>query len=270
MHTKTLYINLVGRIGNNLFQIAAAMSLAKRHKAKVVAIPDPYYRLPFPDEGKSLYVYLKPYQKAFFRNIEISRNFPDSFVKYDEPSFCYNELPFADKIYLFGYFQSEKYFDIPYIRKTFSISPQNRSSLMDKFGNLLNLNPVSINVRRGDYLLQTDYHPVCSIEYYQKCIDLIGRERCFIVTSDDVAWCKENFKGKNFHVIEEITPLENLYLQSLCHGHIISNSTFSWWGAWLNPNMGKKVFAPRKWFGKRLSHHETKDLFPQNWIVVEE
>ena len=114
MLQKKIYVNLVGRIGNNLFQIAAAMSLAKRYRAKVVAIPNPYYNLPFPDEDKSLYDYLKPYREAFFRNVEITRNIPDSFVKYDELSFCYNELPFVDKIYLFGYFQSEKYFDIPY------------------------------------------------------------------------------------------------------------------------------------------------------------
>lgn len=269
MHSNhTIYVNLMGRIGNNLFQVATAMSLAKRMRAKVVAVPNPYYVLPPPDEGKSLYDYLQPYMSTFLQNIEIANELPDNVFIYKEPSFSFHELPFTDRLYLYGYFQSEKYFDIPYIRKSFSISKKLKESLVYRYGHLLQKNPVSVNVRRGDYLLLQNQHPVCSVDYYFKCMEEIGKRRCYIVTSDDIQWCRQNFVGDNYHIIDNITPLENLYLQSLCRDHIISNSTFSWWGAWLDPNPEKIVLAPLRWFGTELSYIDTKDLLPNNWICI--
>lgn len=269
MHDQIVYVDLKGRIGNNLFQLAAAHSLATRHGARVVAIPNPNYILPFPDSGKTLYEYLLPYKDTFFRDTELMNIMPEMAIPYIEPSFSYNELPYVTKIYLIGYFQSEKYFDKKLIREKFSISKYMRESLMEKYGHLICKKPVSINVRRGDYLLHPNHHPVCNIKYYLKCISLIGSDRFFLITSDDAQWCKKNFQRENFHVIDDISPLQSLYLQSMCCDHIISNSTFSWWGAWLNPNKDKKVLAPKTWFGPNMAFNDTKDLFPHDWFLVE-
>ena len=270
MQQKTVFVNLMGRIGNILFQTATALSLAREHNARVVAIPSPTYILPAPDNGKSLLDYLTPYRDIFFKNVEITDELPDKAIVYVEPSFEYRNLPFADNLYLIGFFQSEKYFDVQYIRKEFSIEESVYTMLTERYGYLLKQAPVSINVRRGDYLLQPNHHPVCSLEYYRKCIEMAGADRCFVVTSDDIDWCKNNFYGYNFHFVSDVSPLENLFLQSMCCDHIISNSTFSWWGAWLDPNSNKKVFAPKRWFGRELQHHNTKDLLPEGWIIVDE
>ena len=128
--------------------------------------------------------------------------------------------------------------------------------------------PVSINVRRGDYLNFSDHHPVQPLSYFKDAIEIIGTNRHYLITSDDTNWCKENFVGENFHVIEDIAPVENLYLQSLCYDHIISNSTFSWWGAWLDNKRNKRVISPKLWFGPKLSHITTKDLIPKAWLAI--
>jgi hypothetical protein len=89
----------------------------------------------------------------------------------------------------------------------------------------------------------------------------------FIVFSDDEKWIKENIKGKNIIYIQRNHDYIDLYLMSQCNHNIIANSTFSWWGAWLNNNQNKKVVAPTKWFGvnKKL---DTKDLIPETWIKI--
>lgn len=140
--------------------------------------------------------------------------------------------------------------------------------MQEKYGSLLKEDVCSINVRRGDYLNCSDYHPVCSLEYFNQAIDRIGRDKQFLITSDDLPWCKENFIGDHFHFADRTVPEENLYLQALCTNNIISNSTFSWWGAWLNPNVNKKVIAPKVWYGPQAADLNTQDLLPDSWIQI--
>ncbi|MFH5955214.1 alpha-1,2-fucosyltransferase, partial [Clostridium perfringens] len=91
----------------------------------------------------------------------------------------------------------------------------------------------------------------------------------YMIFSDDLEWCKSEFVGDQFHFSEERDPVKDLGNFISCSNHIIANSSFSWWGAWLSPYKDKKVIAPRNWFGPKLAPtHNTKDLLPPNWIVI--
>jgi hypothetical protein len=125
-------------------------------------------------------------------------------------------------------------------------------------------NPVSIHIRRGDYINHPNYW-VVTPEYIQNALSQFNdKEYTFLVFSDDIKWCKQVFpEGVVF--IEGNDQFEDLCLMSLCDHNIIANSTFSWWGAFLNQNSNKKVVAPKNWF---TSSKSIDDLYPNSWIVL--
>jgi Glycosyl transferase family 11 len=103
----------------------------------------------------------------------------------------------------------------------------------------------AIHVRRGDYVHRTQYNPVCSLDYYRSAIELFAADTAFLVFSDDIEWCKQRFDSPRFTFSEQRAPSDSvlggnlqeeidLYLMSMCQHQIIANSTFSWWGSWLN------------------------------------
>lgn len=267
MYTKpTIYASLIGRIGNNLFQIAAVASLAKKYNCAYAVIPYPYM-LPEPDNCL-LSDYLRQFKDTLLKDICIQNTHPEQYNIYNEPHYHYQQIPFQENIFLCGYFQSEKYFDQPLIKELFKIPLSVKDILQTKYGSLLREDITSINVRRGDYLNCSEYHPVCSLDYFKRAIDIIGRDKLFMITSDDLTWCKKNFTGDNFYFADRTAPEENLYLQSLCKNNIISNSSFSWWGAWLNPYKNKKVIAPKIWYGPQAASLNFQDLLPETWIKI--
>lgn len=262
--TNTVYVSLICRIGNLLFQIAVAASLAKKHNCKLVAILSDYWA-PEPDNCY-LSEYIKPFQENILRKISFSDEQPERYKLYIEPYFHYSPIPFRDGIFLHGLFQSEKHFDKAYIRELFSIDAETEKYINETYGFITEGNITSINVRRGDYLQQQESHPVCNLDYFFRAIERIGSKERFLICSDDIAWCKENFKGENFFFVEHVSPVIDLYVQTMCSNNIISNSTFSWWGAWLNPNPDKLVIAPQRWFGPKKEYLQTHDLLPDEWI----
>lgn len=264
---NAIYVRLIGRMGNNMFQLAAAASLAYRMGVDCYAYPDPNYWAPEPDKC-FLPDYIAGLKHTLFRNFNFIDKLPDSFWICQEMDFAYHLLPHEKNMCLSGYFQSERYFHKPLIRELFKVDEHLKDKLTKRYQTLLAHKPASINVRRGDYLNVCDHHPVQPLSYFKDAIEIIGSNRHYLITSDDTKWCKENFIGDNFHVIEDITPVENLYLQSLCYDHIISNSTFSWWGAWLDNKRNKRVISPKQWFGPKLSHLNTKDLIPKGWLTI--
>jgi hypothetical protein len=179
----------------------------------------------------------------------------------------------------YGFYQSEKYFkDIEnIIREEFTLKNPLRDT-SKKWEENIDLSPisVSIHIRRGDYVSNpktNKYHGLCDVEYYKKAIELlenkIGKEFEIFVFSDDIDWAKNNlsFNQKtDFVSSPEIPDYEEMYLMSLCKHNIIANSTFSWWGAWLNKNPDKIVIAPEKWNNKYKK--EYKDLIPPGWIKI--
>jgi hypothetical protein len=176
-------------------------------------------------------------------------------------SFNYNK--YFD-YYLDGYFQSEDYFkdsqDI--VRKELrpSLYLYNKLSCIPK----INTNTTSLHIRRTDYLTSNGYHPIQPIEYYENALDIIGEYDNLFIFSDDIEWCKNNLKFDKMIFVEGGNEVEDLHLMSLCKNNIIANSSFSWWGAWLNQNNDKKVILPNKWFGPNVEYNSSDT--PIGWI----
>lgn len=244
-----------GRLGNQLFQIAATISVARNY--------DLGYG--FPDWE---------YNKFLKNKIPIINDLiPTHF--YVEPSFRYTHIDLdqsisnrsqSSKIYaLDGYFQSIKYFEKheAFIRKQFTPRIEILNNLFHKYGHLSSRN-CAIHVRRGDYVDLAYYHQI-KMDYYEKSMLEINKKtggKRFVIFSDDIEWCKANFTNQNYAYIfiEGNTDFEDLILMSFFDYQIIANSTFSWWSSFLNPNPNKIVIFPEKWFGE-VANLDATDLY---------
>lgn len=130
---------------------------------------------------------------------------------------------------------------------------------------------IGVHIRRGDYLKDKNFASICGEEYYKKAIKLMEErypDACFAYFSDDLDWCREKFGFKDDNIYVDwntgINSFRDMHLMSLCTHNIIANSTFSWWGAWLNSNIDKVVIAPRQWTKTQDSHLICQD----DWIVI--
>jgi len=248
---------LRGGLGNYLFQIGAANTLALLYND--IAIFD------FNSSSK-VHQDINTYKNNILRNI--NEGIPKVNYTFIEPrDFSYLGIGYARNIMLDGYFQSDKYLLKEYILELFAIDPVSYDYIKSKYKNILESNStVSVHVRRGDYVQIQDKFPVQDISYYSNAFTYFP-DAMFIVFSDDIEWCKQNFKGDNFIFIENEHDYIDLYLMSLCKHNIIANSSFSWWGTYLNTNHDKKVIAPKLWFGpsKKL---KTENIYCDNWTVI--
>ena len=243
---------LQGGLGNQMFQIASTIGFAlDNHDTACFNLNECNTIL---QGNPSSY-----YKENIFKKICHSeeKNFN---IVYNEPKFSYSEIQYYPNLYLIGYFQSEKYFSNHknYIQNIFELPINLVKKPID--------NLTSVHIRRGDYVRLNDYHSLCDIEYYKKSIDLIDGGN-FIFFSDDMDWVKNNFIGNNFFYSEYNNEILDLSLMSICDNNIIANSSFSWWGAYLNKNENKKVIAPSKWFGPK-GPTDTQDIIPENWIKI--
>jgi len=197
---------------------------------------------------------------------------------YVEPSFKYRKIPFVqgEDLVIQGFFQSPRYFDVDKLRSRFAIDDELRVRLFGKYAEALSKPDVTaIHVRRGDYLRLTSQHPFVGEKYLKDAVACLPGVAHFIVISDDLAWCRKffprAFPEKMFYFSEGGNMLEDLYLPSLCKNNIISNSSFCWWGAWLNEHGGKRVVAPSLWFGFEYSKKglDWSELYCKDWTVVD-
>tara|TARA_R110000824_G_scaffold185608_7_gene366597 strand:- start:1345 stop:2028 length:684 start_codon:yes stop_codon:yes gene_type:complete len=227
-----------------MFQYAALRAFGLRHNIPI------FYPSKFPPA---------PDLHAFF-NILQSDFIDGEYDSHVEPYFQYKEIPLlSSNMILFGYYQSEKYFKDAEetIRKEFTFRHPKITE---------NVDAISLHVRRGDYLNLVDDHPVCPVTYYTKALELLP-DKNVIVFSDDIEWCKKTFKGSKFQFSEGRSPSEDIEYMSRCSHHVIANSSFSWWGAWLGHNENKIVIAPKRWFGKN-KEYDTKDLYCSGWHII--
>lgn len=259
---NTISINTMGGLGNVLFQIIAAYSISKRDNMSLIIDSTNHH---------GAHYGISKYTNNILRNIKFSTE-PLNFTGYGEQGHHYTEIPkFNTNIKLIGYFQSEKYFYEYRDDVLELLSPTNEiiTKLTEKYSDVLKSKTTSLHVRRGDYLGLPDFHPVLPIEYYKMSLNTINDDSTVLIFSDDINWCKSNFDFiKNKIFITDLEDFEELYLMSMCDNNIISNSTFSWWGAWLNKNNNKKVISPKIWFGPSLHHLSTKDIYCKNWLVI--
>jgi hypothetical protein len=183
----------------------------------------------------------------------------------------------TDDIYLEGHWPSEKYFqDIEeVIRREFTLKSDMDEYHQDLKEQISDTDSVSIHIRRGDYVTNpttNQVHGTCSLDYYHKAVDMITKKiknPHFFVFSDDPTWVTEHLEIPYPMTIvqgEDRRDCEDLIVMSCCKNHIIANSTFSWWGAWLNPRKDKTVISPARWY--QGADYDTKDLLPDSWITI--
>jgi hypothetical protein len=197
---------------------------------------------------------------------------------YNENGFEFNSetLGLPDNCAINGYFQTEKYFNKKrnLILSQFTFKEKYLNDAISFISKIKAANKdcqlVSIHVRRGDYLTCPDYHPTCSDEYYKKSQEYIKKYHKnirFLIFSDDIDWCRTRFKGREYIIIDIKNHYSEMCIMTLCDHNIIANSSFSWWGAWLNKNDKKIVTAPSNWFGPAMNKDHS-NVYCKKWKKI--
>jgi hypothetical protein len=181
-------------------------------------------------------------------------------------------------VYLIGYWQNENYFRPieRLLRDEFELRSGLTRSYEEAERRISTVSSVSLHIRRGDYVTNpatNAFHGTCSVEYYRAASALIQakvKDAELFIFSDDLEWARRNVQlGLPSHFIDHdaaMPPEQDVWLMSRCRYHIIANSSFSWWSAWLSPSPAKIVIAPNRWFND--PKHDCRDIVPPAWIVL--
>lgn len=296
MVEKRVVVRIVGGLGNQMFQYAAGLGLAMHHGAKLeldlsafsnyTTWPYQLDRLCVPQditceqsqEPLGRRRFLTRLRSRAFRKMESKANY------YREPHFHFDESFFKlnDKeMRIFGYFQSPSYFEncsdmlLKYFQPATPLG-----AIAQKWADRIDAAncSVSLHVRRGDYVTNLNaaaVHNAIGEGYYKRAIALMRRifgDVQFFIFSDDSAFVEQMFGDLPRACIVRTDPArswEDMFLMARCRHHIIANSSYSWWGAWLNASPDKLVIAPGRWFTRqRLSTTNVMDIFPEGWIIL--
>ena len=290
-----IIIHIIGGLGNQMFQYAFAYALSKKRQTdlKLDITGFNHYDL----RSYRLHAYTIKETFASKREINTGKYLSENTVQYlirilkrkrRETATTYYEekhfhvtntiLDMTDAVYFAGYWQSEKYF-VEYRAELLNIF-RLKNPLLETSQTFLHsihaTNSVSVHIRRGDYVTDpttNDFHGTCDLNYYQNAVEYV--KNCvenphYFIFSDDLDWAKDHlhfFDQKTFIEYEyDAIDYEEMYLMSQCKHNIIANSSFSWWGAWLNQNAEKIIIAPKKWFNAPSIN--TSDLLPSAWIQL--
>ena len=255
----------LGRLGNQMFQFASLKGIARNCGFE--------YCLP-PTQNQNEWTdhqLFNPFKLSNTTSLNVQ--FIDSSRPIVlEETFSFNEKLFnecPDWVSIQGFFQTEKYFKHiedeirgDFVFKDEILEPCKEMILQ------LNTSPIALHIRRTDYITNSN-HSVLGLNYYQKALEKFDKKIPVLVFSDDHEWCsqQELFSEDRFFIAEGNSNYIDLCLMTLCSGHIIANSSFSWWGAWLATH--NKVIAPSGWFtGSNNEHLDIKDLIPETWTVI--
>ena len=271
-----------GRLGNQMFQYASMRGIASVKGFDWVVPPENY-------DHTANYALFETFKMTNVQEKNIG------FVEGEilkETIHCYDKNLVdgcSDNTNLDGFFQTEKYFEniVDEIRSDFTFKDEYLKPCKE-FIDSLDITPIFLHVRRGDAIGKEHYHPVAPMSYYVEALKRFDKDTPCFVFSDDLDWCKsqELFKSDRFLFNDNIErydyqsmdgsgsmqytllPHVDLCLMSLCSGAIIVNSSFSWWGAWLQNNRGK-VIASKPWFGPSASHLDTSNVVPDHWEIID-
>lgn len=234
-----------GRLGNQMFQIASTIGIAKKLGFGYI-FPKWHFANKFKNQIPQV-----PHGTPYHTTTYFQGN-----------SVHYHEVNVGDDTALNGYYQTEKYFTdySSEIKELFTPSQEvlNKASKYDQV--FKDNDTVSIHIRRGDYI-KCGWFP--GLDYYKEAIKLFPSTFMFLVFSDDPDWCKANLKIKNcLYILED--EVTSIHLMGKCDHNIISNSSFSWWGAWLGETKGKRIIYPNYQSGD----FPNKDFYPERWIKL--
>lgn len=287
-----IIIKLGGGVGNQLFQYAFGRNIEILNKTEVKfdlswfeqykerAHKLKHFNAVEKIASSAEIIKLNKYRKksgrlAFFHNFFVADD--SIYIKQKQFEFIPQILKIMNPLYLDGHWQSEKYFKgiENIIKKEITLKETPRNYFKQMSAKIEKINSVSIHIRRGDYITMQkaiDIIGVCPIDYYYKAVNKLIKKikyPTFFIFSDDIEWVKKNLEINSpmiFVSNNTIADYEELILMSKCKHNIIANSSFSWWGAWLNENPQKIVIAPKNWFKDKSIN--TKDLVPENWLKI--
>lgn len=284
-------VQLMGGLGNQMFQYAAVKALSiKRNIYFKIDFDDPYihakrrynldvFKLDALFANKKELNFCKPKTKFIKRWWMLTGRNPSNKLFSEKKEFHFDEnfINCPDGSYIRGFWQTEKYFaDISdQIRRDFIFRNPPDQLNSRTLSQIQSSNSVSLHIRRGDYVTvqQTNkLHGLCDLEYYNKAVAAIAtieKDPTFFIFSDDILWAKENLSlnfPTKFVDINDNKDHEDLRLMSNCKHNIIANSSFSWWGAWLNVYEKKLVCVPNMWMSNLPV--ESTDLIPSSWIII--
>lgn len=255
----------LGRLANQMFQYASLKGIAKNRGFDFCIPPEKYfgqYDELVRHDKFNLYSVFDIDSK---NNLEILQN-----PTLQEKTHCFDEKLFRscpDNVNLFGYYQSSKYFDHikDEIKLDFTFSKEVRETCSEMYDSINNgKKVVAVHIRRTDYTYNPN-HPTQPTSYYEKALKLFDKNDQVLVFSDDTEWCQQQdiFSDDNILISEDNDVDMDLCLMSMCDYHIIANSSFSWWGAWLGDS--ERIVAPKDWFGGDCSKKSVKDMAFGNW-----
>ena len=257
----------LGRLANQMFQYASLKGVA-RHRGYDFSIP-PQQVFGQHDtlvRSSELNIY-NVFDNIKNNNIQVARNpiLQERMHEFDEELF--RSCP--DNVDFFGYYQSPKYFEHikDEIKNDFKFSDEVESICNEMYESINGKEIVSLHIRRTDYIVNNN-HPLQPMSYYEKALKLFDKNVQILVFSDDPAWCQEQglFADDSIMISEGNDADVDMCLMSKCNYHIIANSSFSWWGAWLGNS--EKVVAPSNWFADSCADKSVKDMVFGDWTWV--
>jgi len=262
------YLGKLGQLGNQMFQYAATLGIA-RYTGVTFTIPD-HNEVVVDSLGNRLRIELfdcfdiKPDNTGILKTDYVLSEKGFEF----DPTILHSSR--ETDYTLYGFFQTERYFKhcARELRKEQFVF---KKKIVDECKEIVEScfnDPIALHIRRGDFLINSGNHYNQSLEYYEEALKKFDADRQVVIFSDDPDWCMEQelFSSDRFIVSSGNGPYHDLYMMTQCNDFIIANSTYSWWGAWL-ANRGT-VIAPSKWFGPSNKHLITKDLYPSSWEVL--
>ena len=276
-----LYSQLLGGLGNCLFIAATLYSLSIDKKLPYCVSNNTQSCTKRKEEEEWLRTILKSVPKVNKRPKQVKS-------LYKEKSMRYKHFPKkVGATQLYGYFQSDKYFS-KNKDKVIALFTEYKNEIQTELNKKFQFkkSTISIHVRRADYLKLQHAHVVQPEQYYKDAlkamsnklgykndIAALNEDYTFVIFSDDIPWCQnesETFSVlKDTHFMGRNSAIEDMYLMSMCDHHIIANSTFSWWGAYLNTKKDITVVAPNAWFAVGYKKpEEWQDIYCKGWIIV--
>jgi len=257
----------MGHLGNQMFQYASLRGIAENNNLKWTIPGKEYFGINYPLRSN---IY-NCFELSEIKNENIQMNNTNAI--FNEKHYHFDESLYtncSDNIDLNGYFQTEKYFlNIKdSIKKDFTFKKEISDRAEQILNNIDKENTIVVHVRRTDYVGNDLNHYNLSTSYYLSVLNGINWKSHVIFISDDIEWCKKQkeFISMPNAIFLQENPYVDLCVMTMCGINVIANSSFSWWGAWLNNN-NKTIVAPSNWFGPALQHN-TKDLIPSGWFIV--
>lgn len=267
IHTNVglLSFNIIGGLGNQLFQIFFTISLAKKYKMRYV-FPKKDLLLTGrkQDSARHAYYNLLP-------SLTLSSDIPNA-IHVNEHGFRYSDIVIdpAQNYVFNGFYQSYKYLDSTIDPAKYFKLPDTDQALVERVMVKLrrdNRPLVSIHIRRGDALSKLEFHNVVGVQYVHNALTILQNKGIvnpkFVVFSDGLEWCKENLRFLGDCEFMEQKDYVEFVIMSRCDHQVVANSTYSWWAAYMNRNSNKTIIYPSKWFEMNV---DTSDLCPPSWI----